>query len=228
MSVTYRVTVVDDHSLFAETLVIALRGEGIQAQSVVPRDDVSTAKLARSIEQTHPHLVLLDLDLGVGRDGTSLVPSLVGSGVTVAVVTGTSSAARQGEALASGASTVIHKSVPFSMIIEVVSRLRAGRAVMNRDRRAELVQIHRESMAAQRQVRERFDQITRREAEVLGLLMAGHQVSEIARTRFVSESTVRTQVKSILAKLEVSSQLAAVGLAYQVGWRAPFDLPLRS
>ena len=35
----------------------------------------------------------------------------------------------------------------------------------------------------------------------------------------VSEATVRTQVKSILSKLEVSSQLAAVGMANQVGWR---------
>ena len=148
------------------------------------------------------------------------MPALVGSGITVAVVTGSSAAARQGEALASGAATVIHKSVPFGTIIDIVSRLRAGRAVMRRERRAELLQIHRESMAAQRMVRERFDQITRREAEVLGLLMGGHQVSEIARTRFVSESTVRTQVKSILAKLQVSSQLTAVGLAHQVGWKA--------
>ena len=225
MSVGYRVTVVDDHSLFAETLVIALRAEGFQAQCVVPRDDVTGAQLARTIEQTHPNLVLLDLDLGVGRDGTSLVPSLVGSGITVAVVTGSSSAARQGEALASGAATVIHKSVPFATIIDIVTRLRAGRAVMNRERRAELLQTHRETMAAQRAVRERFDQITRREAEVLGLLMGGHQVSEIARTRFVSESTVRTQVKSILAKLQVSSQLTAVGLAHQVGWK-PTEAPL--
>jgi DNA-binding NarL/FixJ family response regulator len=221
MSAAYRVTVVDDHSLFAETLVISLGAEGFQAQCVVPLDDVSPGRLLRSIEQTHPDLVLLDLDLGVGRDGTSLVPALVSSGVTVAVVTGSTAAARQGEALASGAATVIHKSVPFGTIIEIVSRLRAGRSVMRRERRAELLQIHRESMASYREVRERFDQITRREAEVLGLLMAGHQVGEIARTRFVSESTVRTQVKSILAKLQVSSQLTAVGLAHKVGWKAP-------
>ncbi len=221
MNAEYRVTVVDDHSLFAETLVIALRTEGIRAQCVVPRGDTSPAKLLRSIEQTHPQLVLLDLDLGVGRDGTSLVPVLVSSGITVAVITGATAAARQGEALASGAATVIHKSVPFGTIVDTVCRLRAGRAVIRRERRAELLQIHRESMAAQRQIRERFDQITRREAEVLDQLMAGHQVSEIARTRVVSESTVRTQVKSILAKLQVSSQLTAVGLAHQVGWKPP-------
>jgi DNA-binding NarL/FixJ family response regulator len=37
----------------------------------------------------------------------------------------------------------------------------------------------------------------------------------------VSEATVRTQVKAILAKLQVTSQLAAVGLAHKVGWRPP-------
>ena len=49
--------------------------------------------------------------------------------------------------------------------------------------------------------------------------MGGQTVREIARSAVVSEATVRTQVKSILAKLEVSSQLAAVGLANQVGWQ---------
>ena len=44
---------------------------------------------------------------------------------------------------------------------------------------------------------------------------------DIAQTSVVSVATVRTQVKSILAKLEVSSQLAAVGLAHAVNWRAP-------
>jgi DNA-binding NarL/FixJ family response regulator len=39
----------------------------------------------------------------------------------------------------------------------------------------------------------------------------------------VTGSVERTQVKSILAKLEVSSQLAAVGLAHEAGWR-PSDV----
>ena len=60
-----------------------------------------------------------------------------------------------------------------------------------------------------------------RESEVLGHLMKGRAVREIAGLSVVSEATVRTQVKSILAKLEVSSQLAAVGLAHEIGWQAP-------
>ena len=50
--------------------------------------------------------------------------------------------------------------------------------------------------------------------------MEGHTVRDIARISVVSEATVRTQVKSILAKLEVSSQLAAVGLAHEIGLAA--------
>ncbi len=53
----------------------------------------------------------------------------------------------------------------------------------------------------------------------LGSLMEGRTVREISRSSVVSEATVRTQVKSILNKLEVSSQLAAVGMANQIGWR---------
>jgi DNA-binding NarL/FixJ family response regulator len=51
--------------------------------------------------------------------------------------------------------------------------------------------------------------------------MNGQPVRDIARQSFVSEATVRTQVKSILAKLGVTSQLAAVGAAHQAGWRPP-------
>eukprot|EP01032_Pedospumella_encystans_P035196 gene35196-39812_t len=53
--------------------------------------------------------------------------------------------------------------------------------------------------------------------------MLGHAVRDIARTFVVSEATVRTQVKSILSKLEVSSQLAAV--AADLGLRRALERP---
>jgi DNA-binding NarL/FixJ family response regulator len=83
-----------------------------------------------------------------------------------------------------------------------------------------------EATAATAAVRERLDLLTVREAEVLGLLMTGLAVRDIADASVVSEATVRSQVKSILSKLEVSSQLAAVGLAHRVGWTAP-GIPAR-
>ena len=41
-SLPFRVTVVDDHALFAEALVIALRGQSVDARSVVPEVGTTT------------------------------------------------------------------------------------------------------------------------------------------------------------------------------------------
>jgi DNA-binding NarL/FixJ family response regulator len=92
---------------------------------------------------------------------------------------------------------------------------------MSKQERERLVARGRAEGEFEREVKARFDLLTTRESEVLGQLMAGRQVSEIARRGFVSESTVRTQVKSVLSKLQVNSQLTAVGLAYRAHWRAP-------
>jgi two-component system, NarL family, nitrate/nitrite response regulator NarL len=71
------------------------------------------------------------------------------------------------------------------------------------------------------QLAESFEHLTPRESQVLAYLMQGRTVREIAAAATLSESTVRGHVKLILAKLGVSSQLAAVGLAHRVGWHGP-------
>jgi DNA-binding NarL/FixJ family response regulator len=218
-----RVTVVDDHSLFAESLAIALHARDIDARVVVPDPSATFAQVGRTIVKTQPQLVLLDLDLGVAGDGMRLVSGLSGGGISVVIVTGSADRVHQGEALANGARAVIEKSAPFAEIVEAVERVRNRLPVMTRHDRDQLLGAYREAEESSRDLRRKFASMTRREAEVLGQLMAGHQVSEIARLRFVSESTVRTQVKSILAKLGVSSQLTAVGLAHQLRWQPPAD-----
>jgi LuxR family maltose regulon positive regulatory protein len=49
--------------------------------------------------------------------------------------------------------------------------------------------------------------------------MAGRRPAAIARDDFVSLHTVRTQIRSMLRKLGVHSQVEAVALAHRVGWR---------
>ncbi len=63
-----------------------------------------------------------------------------------------------------------------------------------------------------------FDHLSRREQEVLWALMHGVSAREIAKQSYVSLPTVRSQIRAVLCKLGVSSQLAAVALAYQRGW----------
>ncbi len=75
-----------------------------------------------------------------------------------------------------------------------------------------------------REGRERMHRLVRsltaREHEVLELLYDGAPVAEIASRFGVAQTTVRTQVKSILRKFEVGSQLAAVA-AYDRYLRPP-------
>ncbi|MGB9113010.1 MAG: helix-turn-helix transcriptional regulator [Acidimicrobiales bacterium] len=63
-----------------------------------------------------------------------------------------------------------------------------------------------------------FEQLSPREQKVLFAIMNGATAQEICKQDFVSLSTVRSQIHSIFSKLGVSTQLAAVILAYRSGW----------
>lgn len=216
-----RVSVVDDHSLFAHTLVIGLRSDGLLAQCVEVDPETTFPQLVRTIEQHRPDVVLLDLDLGIPGDVMGLVRSLSEAGIAVVVVTGADDPARVGETLIHGALAVIAKAEPFVEVIATVHRIRRGLPAMPEHEHGRLVRASQEAAAERRELRRRLDLMSRREAEVLGQLMEGMTVSEIARARVVSESTVRSQVKAVLSKLDVGSQVTAVGRAYQIGWRPP-------
>jgi DNA-binding NarL/FixJ family response regulator len=65
------------------------------------------------------------------------------------------------------------------------------------------------------------DGLTPREAEVLTLIAAGLSNTEIARTLFVSEATVKTHVNHIFAKTEARDRAQAVRYAYHHGLTRP-------
>ncbi len=91
---------------------------------------------------------------------------------------------------------------------------------MPRGLRESLLELWRRDGKEKHELRQRFAKLTPRERQVLGGLVSGHMVHEIAITDMVAEATVRTQVKAILSKLEVNSQLTAVALAHEIGWHA--------
>ena len=217
-----RVVIVEDHQLFAEAVDLALSIEGYDVRRVeVPGEPGAAGRLVAGISQQRPRVVLLDLDLGRFGDGLPLVGPLVRAGAHVVVVTASTDRARWGEAIGSGARKVLSKSQPLSDVIATVRRIVYGLPVLDREEREELLSESRRHRFEFQHLHRRLELLTVRESEVLGHLMRGRQVREIAGLGVVSEATVRTQVKSILAKLEVSSQLAAVGLAHEVGWQAP-------
>lgn len=217
-----RVLIVEDHRLFAEAVDLALTVEGYDVRRIeVPADPGSPATLVAAIVKQQPLVVLLDLDLGGFGDGVRLIEPIVRAGANVIVVTGSTDRARWGDAVQAGARKVLSKTQPLSDILATVRRIIAGLPVMDRGEREELVSEWARMRGEFQEVRERLEQLTNRESVVLGHLMKGRAVRQIAGLSTVSEATVRTQVKSILAKLEVSSQLAAVGMAHEIGWQAP-------
>jgi DNA-binding NarL/FixJ family response regulator len=213
-----RVLLVDDHSLFAEALETALILKGYDARRVPLTAGQTAAQLTHAVLRLHPATVLLDLDLGPFGSGLAIIKPLTTAGVNVIVVTASNDRARWGEAVLAGARKVLAKNTPISDVAATIRRALGGLPVMSDDERRELIRESRLCLSEERDLRARLEQLTPREAEVLSQLMIGCQVGDIARQFYVSEWTVRTQVKSILAKLQVNSQLAAVGLAHRVGW----------
>jgi DNA-binding NarL/FixJ family response regulator len=145
------------------------------------------------------------------------VGPLAARGIDVVVLTAAIDRARWGEAIRQGARKVVSKSAPLRESLGVVRRLQQGLAVTTVLEREELFRHHHEQRLLQQELRRRVERLTAREAEVLGRLVRGRTVREIAAAWLVSEATVRTQVKAILAKLDVTSQIAAVAVARQVG-----------
>lgn len=214
-----RVALVEDHVLFAEALDVALSAQECEVCRVpAPQEGGSVTSLAAAVLRHAPDLVLLDLDLGRFGDGSRLIEPLVAGGARVVVLTGSLDERRWGGCLAAGAVLVMVKSRPLTDVLDAVRRIRDGLPVLDGAEHDRLVTRWRHEQPRGEEDRNRLALLTGREAEVLGELMAGHNVLDIARARVVSEGTVRAQVRSILAKLEVSSQVAAVGAAYRGGW----------
>ncbi|MGJ7439884.1 response regulator [Aquipuribacter sp. MA13-6] len=208
-----RVVVVEDHALLAQSVALVLRHSGREVTVLGPLDDVEAT--ARDLP---PATVLLDLDLGRDRLGDDLVAPLHAAGHAVVVVTGATDEARLGACLLAGAVAVLDKSVPLDVLVGTVELVESGRPVLDRARREHLVRAARRQREQRSAAMEPFDRLTPGEAEVLEGIVLGRRAADIARQRVVSLATVRAQVRAVLSKLGVASQLEAAALAHRSGW----------
>ena len=202
------VVVVDDHSLVSDTVTLALRERGIEVTAVEP-----AAFISRADDEAPPFgLVLLDLDLGSGRDGSELVPRLRRAGWQVLLFTASRNETRIAMAVAAGALGWVSKSSSFDALVQAVVRAAAGQPLLPAVERARFVALASTAGQAARAERERWQRLTPREREVVSRIVAGRRPAVIAKEFVVSVATVRSQIRSILAKLEVSSQLEVAAL----------------
>lgn len=216
----HRVLIIDDHVLFAESLELALSLEGYDVRRLELPDEGGSMATVRSLAlRANPRTVLLDLDLGRFGDGANLIAPLAKAGINVVILTASDELGRWGGCMRLGARRVLPKSGALQHALATVRRLHQGLPVISREELESLLEAWARDRRTIDDLRRRLDLLTPREREVLGALIEGRTVRAISQGSVVSEATVRTQVKSILNKLEVSSQLAAVGMANQVGWR---------
>jgi len=216
---TVPVTIVDDHQLVGVALTAALCEHDVRARYVDPAAHPGPVS---ALAGDGPGLVVLDLDLGAGPDGApldgvDLVPVIRSTGNDVLLLTGSRDRPRIAAAVAAGALGWLAKSLPFDEIVATVTATARGEHVFDPGVRSALVAEHHAAAGARRELDRRWNRLTPREREVLARLVDGRRVADVAREFVVAEATVRTQVRSILAKLEVRSQLEAVAVARAVG-----------
>lgn len=120
-------------------------------------------------------------------------------------------------ALEAGADGFVAKTASTRELSHAIRVVFGGDMYVPREMLAGLVDLlmlrRREHGEAARRIR----RLTRREREVLALLVDGHGNDGIARAAVISPQTARTHVQNVLGKLGVHSRLAAVALVVQTG-----------
>ncbi len=203
--------------------VVGEAGDGAQALSVIA---------SLSAEDRPPHVVLMDVRMP-GMDGIEATASIVRQypSTRVLVLTTFDLDEYALAAIEAGASGFLLKDARAPELIAAVRAVADGDSVMAPSVTRRLITKLREpALAAEsepahatkgevRDAVEVLDQLTDREREVFSLIAEGLSNAEIGERLFLSESTVKTHVGRVLAKLELRDRVHAVILAYEAGLR---------
>jgi NarL family two-component system response regulator LiaR len=201
-----RVMIVDDHAMVRKGLIAFLKTEPALELVGEAHDGREAIECC---DQLHPDVILMDL----------IMPELGGVAATrtihqrwpeVRVIALTSFQEKElvQDALQAGAIGYLLKNVSGEELSEAIRQAYVGRPTLAPEAVQALIQppSEAESMAAD---------LTRREQEVLALLVKGMSNPEIAAHLVISRSTVKVHISSILSKLGVASRGEAISLAIQ-------------
>ncbi len=205
-----RLIVVDDHSLFRRGLV-GLLSEMPEVQVVGEAENGSLA--LDLILQTHPDILLLDLNMPV-MDGIETIKAIRKQNLPLKVIMLTISQDDDDliSAIQAGADGYLLKSTEPDELRRAITRVASGQSVLSPEVTASVMK------AATRAARlEPQPILSERELEVMQQLVEGHTTTQIATHLFISENTVKTHIRHILEKLEASNRTEAVSKALQMG-----------
>lgn len=215
----HRAVVVDDHPLLAFGLGAELERAGV-ATELAPL--LSPAELVDWIGERSPDCLVVDLGLPIEGGGLALIGPAAARGVRVAVLTGETDLELWARCVVRGAEVVLAKSEPMADLVDAIVAVCAREPVRPQQRAHLLTEARRLEGERKRRLAP-FGMLSRRERAVLGGLMDGHGPAQLAERDFVSVQTVRSQIKSVLRKLDARSQLEAVARAHACGWSPEVD-----
>ena len=181
-------------------------------------DGAKAVELAR---QLRPDVVLMDIRMP-GMDGIAATRLLAGPGVEdplkVLILTTFELDEYVVEALRAGASGFLLKDAPPEDLVEAIVIVASGEALLAPSiTRRLLDRVASRLPPAQDNAVPALAELTDRELEVLKLIARGMSNAEIAAKLVVSETTVKTHVSRVLAKLDLRDRVQAVILAYETG-----------
>ena len=217
---TLRVLLADDDALLRAGLAVVL---GTAADLDVVAEAADGLEAVELCLRHTPDVVLMDVRMP-GIDGIEATRRLVAARPETRILILTTF--RDDDyvygALRAGASGFLLKRTSPERLLDAVRTVAAGEALLDPSVTRDLI---RRVLAtggstvpeASTETRWLLDRLTERERQVLLLVAQGRSNTEIADLLVIAESTAKTHVKRVLAKIEVHDRAQAVVFAYRSG-----------
>ena len=217
------VLIADDQALVRRGLRMILETE---PDLDVVGEAADGADAVSQVASTRPDIVLMDVRMpGVdGIEATRRILAGPGCQTRVLMLTTFDMDEYVVDALRAGASGFLLKDVRPELLVDGIRAVAAGESLLAPVVTRRLIEAYldqRRDATADPEVMRRLGTLTPREDEVLRLVARGRTNAEIARTLYVSETTVKTHVGHVLMKLQVRDRVQAVVLAYETGLVRP-------
>jgi DNA-binding NarL/FixJ family response regulator len=213
-----RVLLVDDQALVRSGFRLILETRDDLEVVGEAEDGREAVELARRLR---PDVILMDVRMP-NVDGVEATRRLTALGSTARVLILTTFDLDEYvyEAIRAGASGFLLKDVQPAQLVDAVRVVAAGEALLAPTVTRRLLDHFAGSLPGVDRPPE-LARLTERELEILTLLADGLSNAELAERLFLSETTVKTHVSSVLRKLDLRDRVQAVVFAHRAGLVRP-------